>query len=414
MVFWIVVVALALVVALLLGLAALRSHGKAVEAADYDLQVYRDQLKEVERDLARGVIDAADAERLRTEVSRRILAADAAAKAARRGETHQPGWAGIGLFAMLAAGVVGGAVALYAALGAPGYPDMALAERIERAEEARQNRPSQADAEAQVPPMPAPDVPEDYAELMDRLREALEARPNDVRGHALLARNEAALGNFKAAYEAQQQVLTLRGAGATAQDYADYAEMLVLAAGGYVSPEAEAALSAALGRDPNNGVALYYLGLMFDQTGRPDRAFRAWDRLLRQSPPDAPWIEPVEAQIGRVAQLAGQPDYTPPARAEPPAAGLAGPTAEDMEAAEDMSPEDRMAMVRGMVDGLSERLATQGGTAAEWAQLIGALGVLGETERAQAIFDEALSTFAGDEAALERIRAAAAQAGLEG
>jgi cytochrome c-type biogenesis protein CcmH len=67
-----------------------------------------------------------------------------------------------------------------------------------------------------------------------------------------------------------------------------------------------------------------------------------------------------------------------------------------------------------MVDGLSERLATQGGTAAEWAQLIGALGVLGETERAQAIFDEALSTFAGDEAALERIRAAAAQAGLEG
>ncbi|WP_371036318.1 c-type cytochrome biogenesis protein CcmI [Rhodosalinus sp. FB01] len=414
MVFWIGVVGLACVVGLLLGLVALRARAQEAEAADYDLKVYRDQLNEVERDLARGVIDEADAERLRTEVSRRILAADTAAKAARRGDTRQPAWAGIAIVVLLAFGVVGGALALYSAIGTPGYPDMALAERIARAEEARQNRPSQETAEAGVPAAPAADVPEDYAELMTRLRAALEDRPTDLQGHALLARNEAALGNFEAAYTAQQRVLALRGEQATAQDYADYAEMLVMAAGGYVSPEAETALAAALNRDPNNGVALYYTGVMFDQTGRPDRAFRAWDRLLRQSPPDAPWIAPVEAGIGRLARLAGQTDYTPPTRAEAPVAGLAGPSAEDMAAAEDMSPEDRMAMVRGMVEGLSERLATQGGTAEEWARLIGALGVLGESERAQAIFDEALSTFAGDEAALGRLRDAARQAGLEG
>ncbi|RBI83241.1 c-type cytochrome biogenesis protein CcmI [Rhodosalinus halophilus] len=413
MLFWIIVIALAAAVALILGLAALRARAQAQEAADYDLKVYRDQLREVERDLARGVIGEEDAERLRTEVSRRILAADAAAKAAARGETAQPRWAGPAVVAAVALTVVGGGTWLYLDLGAPGYPDQALADRIADAEEARQNRPRQAEAEAGLPAQPpGPQPDEDYLELMERLRAALEERPDDVRGFMLLARNEAALGNFKAAYEAQERVLALRGDGARAQDYADYAEMLVMAAGGYVSPEAEAALAAALNRDPQNAVARYYLGLMFRQTGRPDRAFATWNRLLRESAPDAPWVPALRAQLPEVAARAGRVNYELPEPAEP--APLPGPTAEQMEQAQDMSEEERMAMIRGMVDGLSQRLAEQGGTASEWARLIGALGVLGETEQAQAIYDEALVTFAGDEAALARIRAAAEQAGLGG
>ena len=41
-------------------------------------------------------------------------------------------------------------------------------------------------------------------------------------------------------------------------------------------------------------------------------------------------------------------------------------------------------------------------------------GFLGETERASAIRDEALSKFAGDETALARIREAAERAGIGG
>jgi cytochrome c-type biogenesis protein CcmH len=413
MLFWIIVVALAAAVALLLGLAALRARAQAQEAADYDLKVYRDQLKEVERDLARGVIGEEDAERLRTEVSRRILAADSAAKAAARGETAQPGWAGPALAVVVALAVVGGGTWLYLRLGAPGYGDLALAHRIAQVEEARQNRPRQAEAEAGLPAMPpGPQPGAEYLELMDRLREALAMRPRDLQGHMLLARNEAALGNFKAAYEAQERVLEIRGDEANAQNYADYAEMLVLAAGGYVSPEAEAALTAALERDPRNPVARYYMGLMYQQGGRPDRAFTTWDRLLRESRPDAPWVEALRAQLPEVAARAGRVNYELPAMAAP--APAPGPTREQMDAAEDMSPEERMQMVRGMVDGLSTRLAEQGGTAEEWARLIGALGVLGETEQATAIRDEALQTFAGNEAALDMIRAAAEQAGLGG
>jgi cytochrome c-type biogenesis protein CcmH len=77
-----------------------------------------------------------------------------------------------------------------------------------------------------------------------------------------------------------------------------------------------------------------------------------------------------------------------------------------------MTPEERQDMVRGMVAQLSERLATQGGSAGEWARLIAAYGVLGETDRAQAIWAEAQQRFAGRAADLEVVRAAAAQAGV--
>ena len=120
----------------------------------------------------------------------------------------------------------------------------------------------------------------------------------------LLARNEAALGNFKAAYEAQQAVLSIKGAEATASDYADYADMMILAAGGYVSPEAENALRGALARDASNGTARYYMGLMAAQTGRPDQAFRVWDALLKEGPSDAPWIAPIRSQIEEMAARA--------------------------------------------------------------------------------------------------------------
>jgi cytochrome c-type biogenesis protein CcmH len=65
-----------------------------------------------------------------------------------------------------------------------------------------------------------------------------------------------------------------------------------------------------------------------------------------------------------------------------------------------------------MVARLSERLATQGGSAEEWARLIKAYGVLGETDRARAIWAEAQQLFGGNAADLEVVRAAATQAGV--
>lgn len=403
MTFWIITSALALVVAATLALVLLRTRPSAGPAAAFDMQVYRDQLKDVDRDLERGVIDAADANRVRTEVSRRILAADTQMQAVRSGG-RQSGRVSLVTAVLVGVALIGGSLMLYRSLGAPGYGDLGLDRRIALAETLRETRPSQAEAEASVPAAPnRQEISAEYLALMDRLRETVTERPDDLRGQMLLARNEAATGNFKAAAAAQAEILRIKGNAATPVDYAEYADMLILAAGGYVSPEAERVLNRVLSGDPENGPARYYTGLMMAQTGRPDLAFRIWNALLRDGPPDAPWIQPVRAQIEDMARRAGV-DFMLTA---PP-----GPSAADVAAASEMNESDRMEMIRGMVQGLSDRLASQGGTPPEWARLIGALGVLGETERAQAIYANAQEVFAGDDEALSVINQAAGQAGI--
>lgn len=409
MIFWIAATALATAVTALFVQVLLRHRGAARARADYDIAVYRDQLEGVESDLARGVITDDAAERLRTEISRRILDADRGrgAEDTRRAPPALT-YAAAALGAVL---LTGGSLALYATLGAPGYGDLPLQARLENSEELRRSRPSQDAAEAEMAAAALPrqgiEPDEQFLALMDRLRETLEERPNDPRGLELLARNEAAMGNFAAAHEAQARLIEVRGAEATADDYAGLAEMLVLAAGGYVSPEAEAALGRALTRDPQNGPARYYLGLMQSQNDRPDRAFDIWRELLEASRPNAPWVPAIRGQITDVAARAGV-NYQPPA----PAGAAPGPSAADLDAAQDMAPEQRMQMVRGMVEGLSDRLASQGGSPDEWARLIGALSVLGERDRAEAIHAEAQQVFANNAAALEQVNAAARQAGI--
>jgi cytochrome c-type biogenesis protein CcmH len=404
--FWIAIVLLATAMAGLLAVALLRGQRHTGPAEAFDLQVYRDQLTEVDRDLTRGVISDEDAERLRTEISRRILAADAKSNSTGAAGS-QPYTLGVSVAVLVAGFLVGGSYWLYSQIGAPGYGDLGLATRLEMAEAARENRPSQQEAESQMPPTKETEIQPEYAALVQRLRSAVSERPDDLQGHVLLARSEAAMGNYTAAYAAQQAILSIKGNTATGKDYADLADMMVLAAGGYVSPEAERVLEAALTRDPENGVSLYYMGLMMAQTGRPDVAFRLWDRLLRQSPADAAWLPPILSQIEEMAFRAGVSDYQVPTIVDMP-----GPSTDDVEAAGEMSTEDRQEMIRGMVARLSDRLATEGGTPEEWARLISSLGVLGDEAQAIAIWNNAQEVFANNPEALDVVREGARAAGL--
>ncbi|MEQ8294363.1 MAG: c-type cytochrome biogenesis protein CcmI [Roseovarius sp.] len=406
MLFWIIVSAIALSCGAILGVAVLRGRAGEEPPAAYDLRVYRDQLKEVDRDLARGVINAEDAERLRVEVSRRILAADA--KLRDGGESGgQPRLAGWAMTVLAVIGLGGGAMLLYSELGAPGYTDVPLKGRIAASDAARANRQTQAEAEAQVPEAEVPsNASEEFLALMEKLRETVEQRPDDQRGLQLLVRNEAALGDLKAAYAAQRQLIEVKGDAATAAHYALLTDLMVSAAGGYISREAEEAIRAALELEPREPRARYYLGLYYMQVDRPDAAFRTWRTLLEESRPGAPWVPLIRSRIEEVAWRAGV-EYQLPEMEEAP-----GPSAEDVEAAGEMSDAERGEMIRGMVTRLSERLASEGGTAEEWARLIGAHGVLGETEQARAIWQEAQQVFEGREAELEILRGAAREAGV--
>jgi len=409
--FWIAATVITLIVAGILIHALVRGADRATGSrAASDVEVYRAQLAEVDRDVARGVIDQADAERVHAEVARRLIAADKAqiAEEAGGGKADGVGAPAVAAIGLIMAGVLG-SVASYVWLGAPGYGDMALEDRIAFAEEVRLTRPAQSVAEASLPPfVDPPDLEPRFATLMAQLRSTVAQRPDDPEGHRLLVQQERRLGNFKAAQAAQARLLTLKGDEVSADDLADLGELMILSAGGYVSPEAEAQLRASLALDPTNSPARYYLGLMLAQTGRPDQAFRLWDALLRAGPEDAPWIPPIVSQIEDMAQLAGV-RYALPEIGD---STLRGPTLEDVDNAAAMSPAERMDMIGSMVVGLSQRLATEGGPARDWARLISSLGVLGEWERALAIHTNAVEVFADDLVAIDLINEAGRDAGV--
>ncbi len=402
--FLVVTLLSALLIAVILGFSLLRGRKTREPAAAYDLRVYREQLAGVDRDLARGVIGEADADRVRTEISRRILAADAQMQASTK-RAGPPRWATMAAFAAIALIVVGGAVGLYRQMGAAGLPDQPLTQRLERAEALRAERPSQAEAEAAAPPAQIPELDESYANLLNQLRDTVAARPDDLQGHILLAQHEANAGNYPAAYQAQQRVIELSGDAAPADAYSHLAEMMILSVGGYVSPEAEEALRQALRRDPRHGPAQYYLGQMMVQIGRPDVGYRIWVDALRDAPAGAPWGDAIRAQLDELAFRAGvfNAPNIPPA---------SGPSQDDVDAAAAMTPEERQEMIKGMVNQLSDRLASEGGSPEDWARLIAALGVLGEGQRAIDVKNEAMEVFAGNPDALEMIDAAALQAGI--
>ncbi len=383
----------------------LRGGSRSERRASYDMQVHRDQLREVDADIARGLLSEPEAVATRLEISRRLLAA-AAEEAAEAAASPAPEQVTrLAAPAMIVA-VLLAAGGLYALLGAPGLPDQPLAVRQAREAEVRANRPGQAEAEAMAAraggvPQPTVPPPGDAA-LLDRLAAALAGRPDDLEGHRLLAHSLAGLGRWAEARAAQERVVEILGERASASDLVDLAEMGIIAAGGYVSPESEAALSRALALDPGDPAGRYYSALALMQGGRPDMAFRIWSALVAAGPPDAPWIAPAREGMAEAARLAGMP---------PPSAG-AGPSADDVTAAEAMPPAEQQAMIAGMVDGLAERLTAQGGPPEDWAQLIRSLGVLGRRDEAAASLIEARQAHAGNAAGLAAIEAGARDAGL--
>jgi cytochrome c-type biogenesis protein CcmH len=392
--FWAVAGCLAALVATALIRAMQRDPGAATDTADADLAVYRDQLAEIDRDLARGTIGPDEALRLRAEVGKRVIDADrtrrdrpSADRGARLG----------GLAAVLVAAVIlPGAFAAYWALGAPGYPDMALEPRLAALDEGIRDRPTQVAALEAAGQARDPTV--DTA-LSGELAGITDAE-------ALRARFQEAFtaGRLQETVKVQERLLAVLGGNAGSNDHANLALALVAEAGGYVSPEAEAALRSSLQADMTNELSRYLVGEMFLQGGRFDQAFRFWRPLVEGGNPAAPWTASIRERIGEVADLAGI-RYTAPE--------ATGPSADDVAAAGEMSPEDRQAMIEGMVSQLSERLATEGGAVEDWNRLIRSLAVLERLDEAQTIYDEAKAKFEGRPAELSFLRLAAVETGLK-
>ena len=364
--------------------------------ASKDLLIYKDQLVEVERDLEKGVLSKSESDAARIEVSRRILLADKRSKIEKQTVSISQNHNKIITFIILIF-ILAGSFSIYAFLGNPSLPDMPLQARLAEIKENRSQRISQEEAELLVPDEII-EAPSDYLALVSKLRIAMKERPNDIQGLRLLALHEFRLGKYRSARKAHLKIINVLGETATAKDLIDFAEVMIVATNGYVSPEAEFILRRGLEMKPNDGRARYYSGLSMAQSGRPDVTLRLWENLLDEGPDDAPWVPLIKEQIVDVARLVGvnlAQDQLP------------GPTSEQINSAETMSDVDRKEMIQGMVSSLSNRLANEGGTVNEWARLIRALGVLGETANASKIWIEAQTIFGRNSSDIEILREAA-------
>jgi cytochrome c-type biogenesis protein CcmH len=215
------------------------------------------------------------------------------------------------------------------------------------------------------------------------------------------------LGRFDDAVKARTNALRLNGE--TADREAALGEALVFAANGVVTADAKVAFEKAVGFDADHVQARYFLGVAAEQDGDQVRAAAIWSAMLANAPPDARWAEFVRRALDRVRAV---PDG---ANDEQFASGRpAGPSEEQIAAASQLDDDQRNAMIRGMVERLSERLARSGSDPEGWVRLVRSYMVLGERQKARAAVTDARRALAGEPAQLRRFDELVKGLGLEG
>ena len=332
----------------------LRSSRTAPNPSDFGQAVYRDQLRELDRDIARGLVGETEAGTARTEIQRRLIAA---AK-----ETAEPARLSRSpAFAVVIAVIAGGgSVAAYLSLGQPGMPDNPFSGREPQAAQ--------------------PAAPSSMQRSADALAAKLRQNPNDGEGWLLYGRTLAMLTRWDAAAGAYAHAIAL---GRNSPDVlADHAETLTMQAGGTVTPAAEAGFKQALQADAGNIVARYYLAEAALQAGEPRKTIDMLLSLLTDLPPDMPARQRIVLRLADAAKAAGVPMPALPPGTEPT-------PKPDAEMASDMPDDQREAMIRGMVAKLAAKQEADPSNLDGWLRLGRAYAVLHDEDKAIAAFDKA-------------------------
>jgi len=325
---------------------------------------YRAQLDEIQRDVERGLLPQGEAESARAEAGRRLIAAASLPSPSPPAAPRNR----LAAAALIAVGLPALAFPLYALLGQPRMLDEPLASRVNASHAKDEIEAAVAAVEAR-----------------------LITHPDDGKGWAVIAPVYMRLERYSEAAHAYAEALRLEGEDPLRR--AGYGEALVAAAGGVVTDEARQAFERALAEQPGQPQARFYLALGAEQDGKKAEAIQAYERIIADSAPNAPWRSVVSA---RLSALKGEP-----AQAEA-GAGLAGPAIS----------EAQRPMIEGMVSRLANRLASNGGSVDEWSRLIRAYAVLHEADKAKAALADARKALAPDPNAVASLDALARDLGL--
>jgi len=418
MTLWLMLTILTAGAALIVVAPFLFRNANAGETAS-SINVYKDQLAEVERDKAHGLIEEAEAASMRVEIERRILSAGKAEDAP--AERIAPNWQ-YHMVTGVTAIVVLGSVGLYASLGRPELSSVspqaqdAWAQRAAvvanaapqgQVTQAADGQPGAGDAEAMV----------------KRLEQRLAANPDDADGWRLLGWSYDNTGRYQDAVTAYRRAVELQKDNALLR--ALYGEAQVKAANGVVMAAALTTFEEVLAINPSDERARFFKGVANEQKGDNQGAIDEWLALYEIAPADAEWAGDLRIRIEQTAQKAGIDVSTKLAEAKPAAAagaqaasvptghpGAVGPSAADIESAKQLSDQDRQSMVAGMVDRLAGRLETSPKDPDGWIMLIRSRMAMKDAEKARAALEKAKTIFADEPETQQRIVQAAQAMGI--
>jgi len=261
------------------------------ERAALNLAVLQDQARELDRDLAQGLLDSGAHQSTRTELERRV-AVDVLARQASATPASAPrhtAW-------LLALCLPLASLGIYSLTGTP----KALTEQ-----------PAAQPAQAPFAAASAGDIgPEQIRAMVARLADKLKAQPDDAQGWRMLARSYETLGRFDEAVAAYHQLQRL-----TPDDAAmllDYAVTLAMAKGRSLSGEPAALIARVLKLEPDNLQALALAGSEAFERQDYAQAVTHWQAVLAKVPPDTEMAQSVQASIEK-AQALGT-THAPPRR----------------------------------------------------------------------------------------------------
>lgn len=382
---------LALIATALVVVPLLRGRDRSARRADYDLQVYRDQLGEIDRDVERGLLTETQASAARVEIQRRMLTIDAE----ERRSTKTPGAApGHGPRVVLAVGmavlVPVAALGVYGSIGAPGLPDSPYAAR-------EQERLGMTAAEVAR-----------LREVVTALENQVADTPDNQPAWLLLAENYATLQKWPQAVGAYNRAVRL--GGVSGDTWAALGEAHFFANDGQVVPAAQAAFRNTLRANRTEPRARYYLGLGYLQDDQPRKALAVWRQLSATSPPDAPWMSMLRNRMAAAGEQHGIAPVTVAAmhpldlydaeqrgedvglEASPgeDAAAQAASNADAARSGGGLSAEEQ-AMVEGMVATLAQRLEETPDDFEGWVRLGRSYAVMGRFAQAADAYGRAVS-----------------------
>ncbi|WP_432444072.1 c-type cytochrome biogenesis protein CcmI [Rhizobium leguminosarum] len=366
MLFWILIAALTAALAVILLYPLLRGAKAADNIRAGEAAVYRDQLRELDRDLDGGLITPEEADYARAEIGRRLIAvsADEPAQTPKPARHHRFTEA----FVLLVLPVLG--LCLYLTTGRPDLPSQPLEARLEN---------------------PGNDV----AVLITKAERHLAVNPDDGKGWDVLAPIYFRTMRVNDAQLAYRNAIRLLGPSPVRLD--GLAETLMAVSDGVVTEEARQVLEQSLTLEPDNPRARFYIALSMEQAGRPNEARQAFEALAKQSPADAPWLPLVNEHIAmNGGAKAGADPAAPGANPAAPGADPAAPgnpTQQDVAAAETMSVGDRQQMIRGMVESLGQKLSEDPNNFEGWMRLVRSYAVLNDKDRAAGALKRGLAAF---------------------